>query len=1009
MKNLKKLMSVVLTVAMLMSMIVSTSAATFTDVAETDKAYEAIEVLAALDILEGKEEGNFDPEANIKRSEFAAVICRTMNAEAAASGSTANFTDVAANHWAAGYIGWAAGSGIVNGKGAGIFDPDANVTYQEAVTMIVRAMGFEPLATKRGGFPTGYMAIANTYGITNGVAMTPANGAATRAGVAQLVYNAFDAPLMDASFITLSDDDEYQIYDGTKYALTGVERRTLLSQYNDIYKVKATVENTYRSDAANLIKSNGDMLIELKLVANNAGLYKFPAAQISAVFNFTAAQMNGTNSFKALYADTTVAALLGYTVNAYITVNENGDINLLAIVPDTKSIETLTFDAPKTEIQNITVASSSASPVPYDVDFSYWENDKLKDAKLATADAVEVYENGVSKGYLNAFSEATLYDGTYSSVTLLGAKGDKFTKILATKYDYAMVESVDTELMTITTDKGELTLNEDDVREEFIYTITKDGAAIELADIAEGDILNIISDDATDFTNAYFADIIVSNEVIESSVSQIDGSTGAYTIDGAEYLLANGAATSSLNAGDSGLFYLTVDGYIYDAELSKGFSGNYAFVLDMALEDSSFDKDVWQIKMLTKDNTVVTYDVKSSVKVNGATKRIDACTGTPDSCEQCVALNKLYTAVKTNPNEKTANDRMITYTLSGDEITSINFAAVRTASNARDYNYKSLDDDVTSTASPLPTLAPATYNSKTDRLGGYNLLSGTVVFNAEYEAIPSASAAPYYRVDENKVQVYTISSLDEEILDYNGFVFDIDADKAIGAALITNSMGFAGSANALAVVKSVSTGLDVAGYAADFINFFQAGAMKSLAVTNDAYIGGAYSLSAGDIIQYTTNAAGEINNMEVVFDMEENEDTTTPSPDGILDTFAYDGGVVNAARDFGTVTYHVGVVENVTAKSLDLASGASFGWDLDENGTNVLFDVTKASASVNNAFAAKSGVGYIKNVKNDGTNYTTDVYVVVVKEDDGVVTEVVTYKYAKGTAYAGFAAKFTKA
>ncbi len=1003
MKNLKKLMSVVLTVAMLMSMIVSTSAATFTDVAETDKAYEAIEVLAALDILEGKEEGNFDPEANIKRSEFAAVICRTMNAEAAASGSTANFTDVAANHWAAGYIGWAAGSGIVNGKGAGIFDPDANVTYQEAVTMIVRAMGFEPLAIKRGGFPTGYMAIANTYGITNGVAMTPANGAATRAGVAQLVYNAFDAPLMDASFITLSDDDEYQIYDGSKYALTGVERRTLLSQYNDIYKVKATVANTYRSDAANLIKSNGDMLIELKLVANNAGLYKFPAAQIAAVFNFTVAQMDGTNSFKALCDDTTVASLLGYTVNAYITVDENGEIDLLAIVPDMKSIETITFDAPKTDIQNITVASASASPVPYDVDFSYWENDKLKDAKFATADAVEVYVNGVSQGYLNGFSEATLYDGTYSSVTLLGAKGDKFTKILATKYDYAMVESVDTELMTITTDQGELTLNEDDVREEFIYTITKDGAAIELADIAEGDILNIISDDASDFTNAYFADIIVSDEVIESSVYQIDGDTGAYTIDGAEYLLANGAAVSSLNAGDAGLFYLTVDGYIYDAELSKGFSGNYAFVVDMALDASSFGQK-WQIKMLTKDNTIATYDVKSTVKVNGTSKKIDACTGSVDSCEQCAALANLYAAVVTNPVDTTANERLITYTLSGDEITSINFAAVRTASNARDYNYKSLDNDVTSTASPLPTLAPATYNSKTDRLGGYNLLSGTVVFNAEYEAIPSASAAPYYRVDENKVQVYTISSLDEEIADYNGFVFDIDADKAIGAALITNSMGFAGSANALAVVKSVSTGLDAAGNSTDIINFFQAGNMKSLPVTNDAYLGGAYSLSAGDIIQYTTNAADEINNMEVVFDMEEN---SAPSASPV--TVAYDGGVVNAARDFGTVAYHVGVVEGVTAKSLDLANGASFGWDLDENGTNVLFDVTKASASVSSAFAGKSGVGYIKAAKNDGTNYTTDVYVVVVKEDDGVVTEVVTYKYAKGTAYAGFAAKFTKA
>ena len=69
MKNLKKLMSVVLTVAMLLSLVAtSVGAATFTDVAENDAAYTAVEVLAALDILEGKEEGNFDPEADLKRS-----------------------------------------------------------------------------------------------------------------------------------------------------------------------------------------------------------------------------------------------------------------------------------------------------------------------------------------------------------------------------------------------------------------------------------------------------------------------------------------------------------------------------------------------------------------------------------------------------------------------------------------------------------------------------------------------------------------------------------------------------------------------------------------------------------------------------------------------------------------------------------------------------------------------------------------------------------------------------
>ncbi|MBQ4518381.1 MAG: S-layer homology domain-containing protein [Clostridia bacterium] len=996
MKNLKKLMSVILTVAMLMSLFVSASAATFTDVDDTNAAYEAIEVLSALEILTGREDGSFDPDANIKRSEFAAVICRTMNAEAAASGSSANFNDVAANHWAAGYIGWAAGSGIVNGKGDGNFDPDANVTYQEAVTMIVRAMGFEPLATKKGGFPTGYMAVANTYGITNGVAMSPANGAATRAGVAKLVYNSFDAPLMDASFITLGDEEEYSIFEGKTYMGGSYdERRTLLSQYSDIYKVKATVANTYRSDAT-LIKSNGDMQIELAVVAN--GLYKFPAGQIMNEFGLLLAQVDGTGTtFKPLFNDTTVGELLGYTVNAYLTVNADGELEVIALVPDMKSIETMTFTKPVTEISSVTVASATAAPV-----FSYWENDRLKDAKMDVAGNVGVYVNGVYNNTIDAFTVADINNGTYSSVTLLGSKATGlYNKVMLTQYEYAMVESVDTELAIITTDKGDLTLNEDEVKDEFIYSIIKDGAEIELADIAEGDILNIISDNAADFTVANFADIYVSNETIEATVSQYNPSTFEYTIDGAEYEKANGAALGSLNAGDAGIFYLTIDGYLYDAELTKGFSGNYAFVIDMALDTSSFGQ-TWQIKMLNKDNAIVTYDVKNNVKVDGIVKKNDACTGLAGCvCDQCAALATLKAAVDT-PDPATAATRLISYNLSGDEISVIDFADTFTGSNERDFNKATL-------------AGGAKYNNRTERLDSYNLLSGTVVFNAPFDAVPSASPAAY-TLDENKVQVYTVSGLEDDQT-YAGYVFDVDSDMAIGATLITSNMGFAGKANALAVVKSVSTGLDAAGNSADIVNFFQAGEMKSLAVTNDAYVGGSFDasdLSAGDIIQYTTNAAGEINNMVGIFDMEEYVAAAPTAVPPVTGSIAFDGGVIEDANDVpGKIEYHVGVVEGISSKFVTLNNNyatKTLGWDLDANATNVLFDVAKASANVNNAFAAKSGIGYIREAKDTAGTYTTDVYVAVVKVDDGAVVEVVTYKYDKATAgtTSAFEAKFDK-
>ena len=191
--------------------------------------------------------------------------------------------------------------------------------------------------------------------------------------------------------------------------------------------------------------------------------------------------------------------------------------------------------------------------------------------------------------------------------------------------------------------------------------------------------------------------------------------------------------------------------------------------------------------------------------------------------------------------------------------------------------------------------------------------------------------------------------------------------------------------------------------------------MKSLAVTNDAFVGGPYDLSAGDIIQYTTNAAGEINTMVTIFDMELFANSTaSPAP------AAFSAGKIDGRNDVaGKIEYHVGVVEGISSKFVTLDNAYSgdgntngsktLGWDLDANGTNVLFDVAKAKANVNNAFAAKSGTGYIREAKDNAGTYTTDVYVAVVKVDDGAVVEVVTYKYDKATANTtAFENQFTK-
>ena len=137
MKNLKRALSLVLSTVMLMGMMVVGTGASYADVDTADNL-AAIEILEAVGVMEGDENGNFNPDAEIKRSEFAAVVCRALGQEAAATSTVSKFPDVSSDHWAVGYIGWAAGKAIVNGYEDGTFRPRRSLTRAELATIVWR-------------------------------------------------------------------------------------------------------------------------------------------------------------------------------------------------------------------------------------------------------------------------------------------------------------------------------------------------------------------------------------------------------------------------------------------------------------------------------------------------------------------------------------------------------------------------------------------------------------------------------------------------------------------------------------------------------------------------------------------------------------------------------------------------------------------------------------------------------------------------------------------------------
>ena len=152
MRNLKKFLALVMAMVMAFSLMLSASAAnpvkTFGDADQITEAFvEAADVLTGMKVFQG-DEGGFRPGDNITRAEVAALIYRLATGDTGTEKmdlytTTHPFTDVGADDWFAGYVGYCWNAGYIKGTTATTFNPYDSVTGYETLAMILRAMGYD--------------------------------------------------------------------------------------------------------------------------------------------------------------------------------------------------------------------------------------------------------------------------------------------------------------------------------------------------------------------------------------------------------------------------------------------------------------------------------------------------------------------------------------------------------------------------------------------------------------------------------------------------------------------------------------------------------------------------------------------------------------------------------------------------------------------------------------------------------------------------------------------------
>ena len=205
--RMKRLLALLLACAAIAGMLVlpsSAGAATgsaFTDIYNEDVA-QAAETLRLLGIVSGTGGTSFSPDRALTRAEFCKLAVELMGDgdKVAAQMNRTVFQDVPSTHWARGYIavatqGTTTGSGdsatttpgIIRGDAYGNFNPDRAITYAEAVTILVRILGYGDSDVGMI-WPDGYLAKAKELGLTEGLNLT-ANDTITRGQTALMMEN----------------------------------------------------------------------------------------------------------------------------------------------------------------------------------------------------------------------------------------------------------------------------------------------------------------------------------------------------------------------------------------------------------------------------------------------------------------------------------------------------------------------------------------------------------------------------------------------------------------------------------------------------------------------------------------------------------------------------------------------------------------------------------------------------------------------------------------------------
>ncbi|MCD8049043.1 MAG: S-layer homology domain-containing protein [Clostridia bacterium] len=473
---IKKITALVLALAFALSVSsLPTFAATYADVDASSEMGTAVEVLSALDVLSGYGDGNFHPDDSLTRAQFAKIAVYLLGKADEAVTRTDAFSDVSSSDWYSNFVSVVASEGIIEGYPDGSFGANDEITYAQALTILIRLLGYtaEDVGYK---WPQGYIDKAAALKITEGVTFD-SDDVITRGVAALFIYRALFTDMKSGAQLVTNMDVE--VYEDTVITATREENSALLE--NEIQ----TSAGTFKKGALDLdfevgyegtVVVNDDSEIVAFMQNENMSSESYVTTRVYTETNSTNVAIL-TDSGDTLYYDvetpvykngskTTAADLVGITEGSTLTMFYKGSVLQYILLNE------YTLQGPKTVESTSTVSSL----------FSYSDLSTLK---------------VIRKGITASLSDIEQYDVCYYSekTNTLYAYNDRVTGV------YEDASPIKANVSTVTVSGKEYTLgsstaiskmNESEgafkIGDRVTLLLGTDGEVVDVVDLTSADI-----------------------------------------------------------------------------------------------------------------------------------------------------------------------------------------------------------------------------------------------------------------------------------------------------------------------------------------------------------------------------------------------------------------------------------------------------------------------------------------------------------------------------------------